>query len=72
MPVTTYPRDLIDENEAASRLGIKAQTLRVWRVYRRHLDYVKVGRSVRYRLVDIDRFVEAHLKSVDQKPSFRP
>ena len=49
---------LYDERAAAAYLGVSPGTLSVWRCVRRYpLAYVKVGRSVKYRLVDLDRFI---------------
>lgn len=49
---------LISAAEAANYLGMKAQTLAQWRCAKRHpLPYVKVGRTVRYRLTDIEAWL---------------
>lgn len=51
---------LLDETHAADFLGLKRQTLAVWRSTGRYgLPYTKIGRSVRYRLSDLERFVES-------------
>ena len=51
--------DLINEFEAAKRLGISVLTLRVWRCNKRYsLKYIKVGKCVRYRPEDIEDFIE--------------
>jgi len=53
---------LIDEVEAAQRLGTTPKTLQIWRSTKRYpLPYVKVGRLVRYRLADVDAFIESRL-----------
>ena len=53
---------LVDENEAADYLGIKRQTLAVWRCTKRYdLPYCKVGRSVRYRIRDLNAFVDSRM-----------
>jgi excisionase family DNA binding protein len=44
--------------EAAEVLGVKPQTLAVWRSAKRHgLPYVKVGRAVRYGLSDLEAWL---------------
>jgi len=44
--------------EAASYLGCKPESLEVWRCTGRYkIPYVKVGRSVRYRRSDLDRWL---------------
>jgi excisionase family DNA binding protein len=52
---------LLSQAEAAEYLNIPEQTLRVWR--HRHLGpaYLKVGRHVRYRTADLDRFAESRV-----------
>lgn len=54
MTATDFPPKLLTEAQAAEILGIKPQTLTVWRCTRRHeLPHIKVGRAVRYRLSDL-------------------
>ena len=49
---------LMTENQAAELLGVKPTTLQVWRSTKRYpLEYVKVGRLVRYRLSALEEFV---------------
>ena len=44
--------------EAAAYLGMKAQTLAVWRTTGRYcLPFVRVGRSIRYRVSDLDAWM---------------
>ena len=52
---------LLDPDEAAKYLKLKtADTLAVWRSNKRYgLPYLKVGRSVRYRLSDIKAWLES-------------
>ena len=51
--------DLVHEKAAAEYLDISPGTLRVWRCTGRvALPYIKVGRSVRYRVRDLERFIE--------------
>lgn len=52
---------LIDSEEVAKKLGVKPQTLATWRLYRKGLPFVKVGRLVRYQMEDVDAFIEKHL-----------
>jgi len=60
MSTATIPLGLLDENRAAEILGITAGTLSVWRCTKRYdLKYVRVGRAIRYRLADIERFIES-------------
>lgn len=63
MPTNTNPPNedrLIDPSDVAEMLGTTTGTLSVWRATRRYpLAYVKVGRSVRYRLSDVQAFIES-------------
>jgi excisionase family DNA binding protein len=47
--------------EAAELLGIAPNTLEVWRSTRRvAIPYYKVGRVVRYRVSDVEKFLDQH------------
>jgi len=51
---------LCTREQAAEYLGVKPQTLAVWLSTRRYrLPVVKVGSLVRYRLSDLERFLES-------------
>jgi len=52
--------ELLTREDAAAYLGVRPQTLACWASTRRYgLRYIKVGRCVRYRKADLDRFLEA-------------
>jgi excisionase family DNA binding protein len=52
--------ELLDTGPAAEYLGIRGHTLEVWRTSGRYgLPFVKVGRRVKYRRADLDRFLAA-------------
>ena len=56
MPSTESP--LLSAADAAAYLGVRPQTLAVWRSYGRYdLPFVKVGRLVKYRLSDLNIFL---------------
>ena len=49
---------LLNEKRATEFLDLSPGTLSVWRCTRRYpLPYVKIGRAVRYRLVDLENFI---------------
>lgn len=49
---------LLTRQQAAEYLGVKPSTLAAWQCTRRYsLPLVKVGRSVRYRLADLERWL---------------
>ena len=51
---------LLSRPEAAAYLGVREQTLAVWNCTGRYaLPVIKVGRSVRYRRSDLDRWLES-------------
>ena len=56
----SFAHELLDTQPAAARLGIKPHTLEVWRTSGRYsLPFIRVGRRVKYRLADLERFLEA-------------
>ena len=55
------PSALLDTYEAAAFLGLKHPgTLVNWRCKRRGPAYISIGRSIRYQLVDLQRWIEAN------------
>ena len=54
---------LLDESEAADRLSLSPQVLRLWRQKRKQglvapvLPFVQLGRLIKYRQVDVDQFI---------------
>ena len=55
---TTAPK-LLTRQQAAEYLNVKPQTLAKWAMTKRYnLPVVRLGKSVRYRLEDLDRFIE--------------
>lgn len=51
--------ELLSRREAAAYLGIAEQTLSIWKCTQRYaLPFVKIGRLVKYRKVDLDAFIE--------------
>ena len=60
MATAIFPSPLVDEKRATEILGLAAGTLSVWRCTKRYpLAYLKIGRSVRYRIEDLERFMES-------------
>lgn len=50
---------LLTRRQVAKVLGVNENTLAVWACTKRHnIPYIKVGRSVRYRLSDINNFLQ--------------
>jgi excisionase family DNA binding protein len=60
--ITDLPR-LLTTEQAACALGLRPQTLQVWRSARRYdLPFVKSGRLVRYRETDVVAFIERRIR----------
>ena len=61
---TSTLNDLLDQNQAAQLLHVTPGTLSVWRSTGRYsIPFVKVGRSVRYRLSDLHSWIESRTQS---------
>ncbi len=52
------PSELLTPRQVSEILGIKEQTLAVWRLLGRPLPYCKIGRLVKYRRSDVLAFIE--------------
>ena len=54
---------LLTKEQVSEILGIAVGTLAVWRTTKRYnLPYVKVGRYIRYRMEDVQAFIESRLQ----------
>ena len=59
----TSPKQLLTRREAAQWLGVSPQTLAVWASTKRYdLPMIKIGRYVRYRVEDLERWLANHLE----------
>ena len=57
-------RDLLDEQQAADTINVTPGTLSVWRSTGRYnLPFIKVGRKVRYRRVDLEAWLESRTRA---------
>jgi excisionase family DNA binding protein len=60
----SFQQDRLSNQEAASYLGLKPQTLDVWRSSGRYsLPFVKIGRRVFYRKSDLEAFIESRIQT---------
>ena len=60
--------DLFTESEAAEFIGVEPQTLATWRCKKRYaLPFLKIGRLVRYRKVDLEAWLETRLVGAGQE-----
>ena len=53
----TNTRNLLTVNQVAERTGWRPKTVRM-KVWRRELEFVKLGRSVRFREESIERLID--------------
>lgn len=49
---------LLDPDGAAKKLNVSTRFLQLDRVTKRRIPFVKVGRFVRYRMDDLDTYIE--------------
>jgi excisionase family DNA binding protein len=56
----SHEDQLLTAADAAKLLAVKPQTLACWRMSGKHaIPYVKLGSSIRYRVSDLHRWIEA-------------
>lgn len=61
MPTNTLKDNaLLDTIGAAYKLGLQPSTLKLWRHKKIGPKYIKVGRSIRYSLADLEEYIEEH------------
>jgi hypothetical protein len=53
-------RTIVNEHEAAAYVGLAVQSLRNKRFKGEQPPYFKIGRSVRYRIEDLEEFLMKH------------
>jgi excisionase family DNA binding protein len=58
------PDGLLVAEEVAALTGLSIETLAQWRSQRRGIPYLKIGRSVRYALADVQAYLEGCRVSV--------
>ncbi len=60
---------LLKQKEAAQILGVKPNTLAMWRLTGKvNLTYIKLGGNIRYRVSDLDDFIN---QGITQKQGVR-
>ncbi len=63
--------ELINEEHASTILKVSTRTLQAWRVRGGGPMFVKVGRSVRYRLEDLETFVNENVHQSTSEKGYR-
>ena len=56
---TIQPPAMLNTPDAAAYLGVQEPTLETWRCLGRGPAFVKIGRLVRYRVADLDQYIES-------------
>jgi predicted DNA-binding transcriptional regulator AlpA len=51
---------VVDEKQAASYVNLSVKTLQARRAAHKAPAFLKIGRSVRYRMADLEAFLAAH------------
>jgi len=59
VPLDKFQSNLLSRKEAATYLGVTEKTLAQWKCTKRYdLPVVKIGRLVKYKKSDLDKFIE--------------
>lgn len=58
--LTPAPAGALDERDSSRYIGYRPPTLRKWRRENTGPAYIKVGRSIRYLIVDLDVWLDQH------------
>lgn len=67
---TGAPAPLLTADEVAEITGLSVETLAQWRSQKKGIPFLKLSRNVvRYRQVDLDRWLAARIVRVEQGPS---
>ena len=70
--MTSIPSPLLSRREAAAFLGLKEQTLAAWASLGRYdLPFIRVGRLVRYRQIDLERWLDKRAVGALEDPHNR-
>ena len=60
--------EVITEKEVSKLLSISLQSLRNWRCQRKGPPYIKIGRSVRYPIEDLRKYLESRKIEPEAEP----
>jgi excisionase family DNA binding protein len=59
--------ELLDPKEVAELTGLSLETLAQWRSQKKHINYLKIGRLVRYTRQDIEDYLRRCRVSVSKE-----
>ena len=68
--IATYA-ELINEEHASTILKVSTRTLQAWRVQGRGPKFRKLGRAVRYRMEDVQAFVNENVHQSTSEKGYR-
>jgi len=58
--------DWLNPQSVHNEYGFSISTLAKWRMKNKNLPFSKIGKYVKYRRIDIENFLEAHVISIDE------
>lgn len=61
--------DFLTTRQAAAIVGLKPNTLEIWRLRGTGPKYIKFGRAVRYRQSDLETYIEAQTRQSTSQES---
>ncbi len=61
--------DFLTTRQAAALIGLKKNTLEIWRIRGGGPRYIKFGRAVRYRQSDLETYIEAQTRQSTSQES---
>ena len=65
---SSNPNQLLTRRQAAAFLGVKENTLAVWHCCKRYdLPFYKIGRSVKYKISDLENFIAQNQQGVSNE-----
>lgn len=62
---------LLNSQQTSDFLGITKDTLAVWRTTKRYpIPYIKVGHLIKYKLSDLERWLDSRTKNIEVENNY--
>ncbi len=62
---------LLSTDQTSDFLGITKDTLAVWRTTKRYpIPYIKVGHLIKYKLSDLERWLDSRTKNIEVENNY--
>lgn len=62
---------LLNSQQTSDYLGITKDTLAVWRTTKRYpIPYIKVGHLIKYKLSDLERWLDSRTKNIEVENNY--